>query len=212
VSINNALQYIPPDIREYEGIVETVDVVQNELDILSLLQAEIGNKFTTYAAQEKVLRELGYGYIIDLLNATSTPIANVVPFLAMLRYYKGTKRGVELALAITGLSVNAGAGFLTEWWETTGMENTTYKVRLEYKAGGNVTPAIQAAFRTFSRQYVYPILDLGTIFNGETIPYLQAIGAAHTIYYGTATALQTPIFNIGVIGAAHTNISGAASG
>jgi hypothetical protein len=109
---------------------------------------------------ELVIRELGYGYILDiLLIPDNSSITRIYIYISLIHYLKGTRKGIELVFTLLDLNYS-----IEEWWETSNRDEdpalyskAPYTFKLSLKPRTSVEISI-SALRTFCQNYVYPLM------------------------------------------------------
>ena len=74
-------------------------------DKLALAYYDIINKFTdpedlTEESAKALIRELGYGYILDLLSTSESNIKKILFLLPLIHYLKDTRHGLEVVFSL----------------------------------------------------------------------------------------------------------------
>ena len=139
------------------------ELLQNLSDMIDYIQAEnweefsiLLNKYRDFysegEATEEVLKEFGYTYLVNLLEASNGSSADFRAFIHLLHFLKGSRDGMEFGFRLLNIEV-----LISEWWEQT-PEGTPDTYTLEM-TGGQVTQEVVDQVKIFSRQYVYPILE-----------------------------------------------------
>lgn len=101
---------------------------------------------------KEVIKEMGYQYIVDILELTATEIRKLRANINLIHFLKGGKEG--LTRVFDYLDVEATT---EEWWETDPQGTPdTFTMTL---TGGNISQEVVDAIKVFVRNYVYPILE-----------------------------------------------------
>lgn len=115
---NSVAEYLPEGIRDgdfWQTITPLIDKLISDVDPeIRRLSAKF-NSVTDY--DEEVLAglidEMGYGYIVDILELTEEHLHTLVNFLPLIHYLKGSRAGLELVFRLVGVDIT----YLKEWWE-----------------------------------------------------------------------------------------------
>lgn len=175
------------------AIATYVDVKNKYKDFLSL-----DNEIV-----QKIISEQGYDYIVEVLNLLklSTIDSKIfLGYLGIVHFFKGHRRGLELVFSILKHD-----HVLTEWWEkspqgTPDTYDLTVNVDMAVHEFDDID-AIEEGIRTFTEQYVYPVLDeyvikptlkvqsplyVGAVFlSGEEVTIFPPIEATVTVQSAT---------------------------
>lgn len=150
-----------------EKIIPLLDYVltNNFEESSKLSQAfyEIINKYTNTAdlpteSLKELIRESGYGYLIDLLTNDDTSLKVLVYLLVLVHQLKGSKEGIQIVLNLFQLNANPDDTVITQWFESTPVgEENTFTIDSQI----DISKASKDFFRhfnTFISNYVYPEL------------------------------------------------------
>lgn len=188
----NSAKYLPPELQKNEYYLKQCSLIDSLLSSNSeyfkyernQLQAAM-NKYKDYqnldeSTIHQIVKEFGFQYIIDVLDLPESKMKNVIAYLSLINMLKGTKNGLELVLTLLGLDFKA-----LEWWEDpiTLPERNTYALELVFTDMGFDAKFLED-FKTFSRQYVYPLLN-------KIVVYFKFNWAA--IYTGCAFDIRPTI-------------------
>lgn len=162
----NSAKYLPPKLQENEYYLKQCSLIDalltggspyftNERNRLQ----EALNKYKDYqnlsdSAVRQVIEEFGFEYIVNILELPESKMKNLIAYLSLINMLKGSKTGLELVLNLLGFDYE-----ILEWWEdpiALPVRNT-YALELVFEDMGFDSKFLED-FRSFSRQYVYPIL------------------------------------------------------
>lgn len=99
------------------------------------------------------VEEMGYGYILDFFQPDEKGAQKLVSFLVLIHFLKGSRKGLELALSIMGVSAT-----IKEWYESYPLREVNSFI-LEIDPDtlvNNNDPDTYRNFEKFLRSYVYP--------------------------------------------------------
>lgn len=132
-------------------------------DKLALAYFDIFNKYKnpedlTPEAIKALIRELGYGYILDLLATSDENLQRILFLLPLIHYLKDTKTGLEVVFSLLQSDDKPVKTKITAWHEANPvLEEDTFKVESDINLA-SVDPYFFDKFDTFIRKYVYPTL------------------------------------------------------
>ena len=162
----NSAKYLPPKLQENEYYLKQCSLIDSLLSDNSeyfvyermMLQESI-NKYKDYrnlrdSTLHQLVKEFGFQYIIDIFDLPESKLKNLIAYISLINMLKGSKQGLELVLTLLDLDHR-----LLEWWEDpiTLPERNTYALELTFVDRGFDSTFLEN-FKTFSRQYVYPLL------------------------------------------------------
>ena len=168
----NSAKYLPPEFQKNEYYLKVCSLIDSLLSDNSeyfiyermMLQESI-NKYKDYrnlrdSTLHQIVKEFGFQYIIDVLSLPESKLKNIIAYLSLINMLKGSKTGLELVLTLLGFEYK-----LLEWWEDPiELPNrNTYALELVFVDMGFDSKFL-SDFRTFSRQYVYPLLTNMTVY------------------------------------------------
>lgn len=169
----SSLKYLPPELQTndyYIKICSLIDALLSDnseyFDYERINLQESINKYKDYrnlrnSTIHQIVAEFGYQYIIDILELPESRLKNLIAYLSLINMLKGSKQGLELVLSLLGFEYE-----ITEWWENPIKlpDRNTYSIDLIFVDMGFDSKFL-TNFRTFSKQYVYPLLtDMVTYF------------------------------------------------
>ena len=100
-----------------------------------------------------LLNEFGYGYIENILTLSKGDLANILGFLSLISFYKGSREGYETVLRLLDIDYK-----ITEWWEFfPKQERNTFELDLFLRYYNLITYDQIDLLLDFTRNYVYPI-------------------------------------------------------
>ena len=168
-------KFIPEKIRNEELYVKLSDLINKviadyELELVDSLEKYKNNSTINIDVTKEIIREFGFGYIIDILNSTDEELRVIAAYTELIHLLKGHKSGLELVLNLLVLSFE-----IKEWWEHA-VDPTSppeWKVpdtfTLTFNANASqVRPETNDRLREFIKHYVYPVLvnlEIGFTFD-----------------------------------------------
>lgn len=147
-------------------------------DKLALAYFDIWNKYTspeemTSESIKSLIRELGYGYILDLLSTSEDNLEKILFLLPLIHYLKDTKKGLEVVFSLLQADDKPVNTKITVWHEANPvLEEDTFSVESDINLA-SVDANFFEKFDTFIRKYVYPSLT------GLKVSY--SVSGAHTL-------------------------------
>lgn len=147
-------------------------------DKLALAYFDIWNKYTspeemTSESIKSLIRELGYGYILDLLSTSEDNLEKILFLLPLIHYLKDTKKGLEVVFSLLQADDKPVKTKITVWHEANPvLEEDTFSVESDINLA-SVDANFFEKFDTFIRKYVYPSLT------GLKVSY--SVSGAHTL-------------------------------
>lgn len=147
-------------------------------DKLALAYYDIWNKYThpedmTVESIKSLIRELGYGYILDLLSTSNDSLERTLFLLPLIHYLKDTKVGLEIVLSLLQSDDKPVNTKVTVWHEANPvLEEDTFLIESDINLA-TVDSKFFEKFDTFIRKYVYPTLA------GLKVAY--SVSGAHTL-------------------------------
>lgn len=147
-------------------------------DKLALAYFDIWNKYTspedmTSESIKSLIRELGYGYILDLLSTSDDNLEKILFLLPLIHYLKDTKKGLEVVFSLLQADDKPVNTKITVWHEANPvLEEDTFSVESDINLA-SVDANFFEKFDTFIRKYVYPSLT------GLKVSY--SVSGAHTL-------------------------------
>lgn len=147
-------------------------------DKLALAYFDIWNKYTspeemTSESIKSLIRELGYGYILDLLFTSEDNLEKILFLLPLIHYLKDTKKGLEVVFSLLQADDKPVKTKITVWHEANPvLEEDTFSVESDINLA-SVDANFFEKFDTFIRKYVYPSLT------GLKVSY--SVSGAHTL-------------------------------
>jgi len=137
-----------------------------------------------------LIREMGYGYILDILELSPIEIVTFKTFLLSIHRLKGSRQGVDFILDLLDLRQ-----FVTivEWFdevEEVDRIPSTYRIEIDLTREDNrVNFQTAEKVRQFFRAYVYPLLrEYGVIINMIDQPLYTAVNfLPRQVVVGTTT-------------------------
>ena len=107
-------------------------------DKLALAYFDIWNKYTnpedmTPESIKALVRELGYGYILDLLATTDDNLSKILFLLPLIHYLKDSKLGLEVVFSLLQSNDKPVNTKVTVWHEANPvMDEDTFSVESDY--------------------------------------------------------------------------------
>ncbi len=147
-------------------------------DKLALAYFDILNKYTspeemTPESIKSLIRELGYGYILDLLSTSDSNLNNILFLLPLIHYLKDSKKGLEVVFSLLQSNDKPVNTKVTTWYESNPVqEEDTFSVESDIDLA-TVDANFFEKFDTFIRKYVYPTLT------GLKVSY--SVSGTHTL-------------------------------
>ena len=147
-------------------------------DKLALAYFDIWNKYTspeemTSESIKSLIRELGYGYILDLLFTSDDNLEKILFLLPLIHYLKDTKKGLEVVFSLLQADDKPVKTKITVWHEANPvLEEDTFSVESDINLA-SVDANFFEKFDIFIRKYVYPSLT------GLKVSY--SVSGAHTL-------------------------------
>ena len=131
------------------------------------------------------MEEFGYSYIVDILNLQEEQLRTFLGFLNYIHINKGTRRGLEFVFRILDMDC-----VITEWWEAIpNKDPLTYEINLLSFSPNNIRGfEVIDKILTFSRNYVYPIMEKLTV----EFKLDHAVVGAYGVFQSTADYVLHP--------------------
>lgn len=156
-----------------EKIIPLLDtylsVASPQADKLALAYYDIWNKYSkpeemTDESIKAFIKDLGYGYILKLMNNSSENIRALLLLLPVIAYLKESKLGLEIVLSL--LQHDTDNIKITEWWEhEIPAEEDTFDMDVDLDIQ-SLSNTFLADFDVFLKKYIHPTLrSLKTSYN-----------------------------------------------
>ena len=132
-------------------------------DKLALAYFDIINKYTspedmTPDSIRSLIRELGYGYILELLSTSDDNLSKILFLLPLIHYLKDTELGLEVVFSLLQSSDKPVNTKITVWHKANPvLEEDTFTVDSDINLA-TVDADFFEKFDKFIRKYVYPTL------------------------------------------------------
>ena len=132
-------------------------------DKLALAYYDIYNKYVnpedmTPESIKSLIREMGFGYILDLLSTSDENLSKILFLLPLIHYLKDTKVGLEVVFSLLQSSDKPVNTKINVWHEQNPVgEENTFTVTSDINLA-SVDSDFFNKFDTFIRKYVYPSL------------------------------------------------------
>lgn len=163
----NSAQYLPPAFRQNEYYVKICSLIDSlisenskyfayeEIQFMDGWNKYIDKDNVSLPSIREIIKEFGYQYILNILELPESRMKNLIAYLALINMLKGSKTGLELVLSLLGFDFK-----LLEWFEDPIAlpHKNTYALELTFRDMGFGKDFFKN-FRTFSREYVYPLLE-----------------------------------------------------
>jgi len=182
-----ARNYVPQNLRGTEFWEEMIEDIQHILNSEWCNTNDIQNKYYDLLALsgdsvQEVIKEMGYGYILDIVNIGATQLRALAGFIPLIHLLKGHRSGLELVLRLLGMTF-----LIIEWWEAQGnllVLGELYGLTNHpmYRTNINVsTPDFTGSgFGQPCTFYMKIYVDIDTMFT-DTIDYLEEF-VRHYVY------------------------------
>ena len=190
--------------------VELIDDIQNEMNKLDIPESEIINKYREFTNTQAIFEELGLSYMVELIQASGKSISLLRSFAHVIRFFKGTRFGLEFVLNILAMSTVIGTGKVVEWWENELLLKTvepnpalrrvpnTFQIVIELVAGGLPSASVKTAFEKFLPHYVLPSFSYNVVINGVSYAYTFSIGDVNKVISGTGASHTVVTLDAGI--------------
>jgi hypothetical protein len=147
-------------------------------DKLALAYYDIWNKYTspeelTPESIKALVKELGYGYILDLLSTSDDNLEKILFLLPLIHYLKDTELGLKVVFSLLQSNDKPVNTKVTVWHKANPVEEEdTFKVESDINLA-SVGEDFFDKFDKFIRKYVYPTLT------GLKVSY--SVSGTHTL-------------------------------
>ena len=131
----------------------------------------------TDSAKIEVIKELGFDYILDIIELTSEQLTQLIIFFNLIYSLKGKREGLELCLDILGLV------YTYTVWDETDPKGQQFTAELVIVGNEYEEPKVFKKIQNFVRSYMLPWIDviIETTVD-STIFYLFPMWGAMTRY------------------------------
>lgn len=167
VNFINSAKYLPPAFQQNEYYVKICSLIDSlisqnskyfayeEVQFMDAMNKYMDRENLSSPAVQQIIKEFGYQYILNILDLPESRMKNLIAYLALINMLKGSKTGLELVLSLLGFDFK-----LLEWFEDPIAlpRKNTYALELTFVDMGFGENFFRD-FRTFSREYVYPLLE-----------------------------------------------------
>ena len=160
---------------------------------LALAYYDIINKFMdpedlTEESAKALIRELGYGYILDLLSTSESNIKKILFLLPLIHYLKDTRQGLEVVFSLLQASDKPVNTKIHVWYEENPvLEEDTFTIDSDIDLA-TVNADFFEKFDRFIRKYVYPTLI------GLRVSY--SVSGTHTLLPVVSTSITATLKGI----------------
>lgn len=132
-------------------------------DKLALAYYDIYNKYVnpedmTSESIQALIREMGFGYILDLLSTSDDNLSKMLFLLPLIHYLKDTEEGLKIVFSLLQSSDKPVNTEISVWHKQNPVgEENTFTVKSDINLA-SVGSDFFDRFDTFIRKYVYPSL------------------------------------------------------
>ena len=143
---------------------------------LALAYYDLWNKYTKPEDMQddsirEYIKDLGYGYLLNLLNNSSKSLRELLMLLPIIAMLKDSRKGLELVFSL----FKAGESTISikEWWEGDELgDEDTFEIDCAIDIN-NISESFLQDFGVFIQKYVHPTLTcmktMYTISGGFTL-------------------------------------------
>ena len=143
---------------------------------LALAYYDLWNKYTKPEDMQddsirEYIKDLGYGYLLNLLNNSSKSLRELLMLLPIIAMLKDSRKGLELVFSL----FKAGESIISikEWWEGDELgDEDTFEIDCAIDIN-NISESFLQDFGVFIQKYVHPTLTcmktMYTISGGFTL-------------------------------------------
>jgi phage tail P2-like protein len=163
----NVYDFFPEDLQAEPLFDQVLYLLQNfviantELDQRDSVQKYIDFSKISTDLLPKIVSEMGYKYITDVLELNTSRLLQVMSMMALIHALKGTLTGLNFVLNLLGFT----GSIITEWWQKSPVgAPDTFDLVLDIDIQGLSSDALPR-FLTFLRNYVYPTLNSLTLIS-----------------------------------------------
>ena len=108
----------------------------------------------SYGAKVEVIKELGFGYLLDILTLTSEQLTQLLIFFNLIYILKGKREGLEICLNTMGLI------YTYESWEEMEPRGQKFTAKLTIVGNDYANPEIFKKIKNFIRSYMLPLVEI----------------------------------------------------
>lgn len=188
-------EYLPEGIKEQELYKEVVDLMdfvleKNEDEVRDILLKYKDQASITAAAQQSLINELGADYIGTIVNEIASGELDVASsYIIFILLLKGHRDGVELVLNLLFFDFE-----VIEHWEYDKDRSVGSRIlyigefKIDIDSFGLDQLALLSLIRklnVFFRNYVYPIVLINILVEGEYNGVFPSTGYAIKVLYDT---------------------------
>jgi len=198
----NTLNYLPKAQQSDAFWIKLCDILDYVITTYEETDYEkFKNKWNSLVVYDKeiselLINELGYGYVLNILNLTDEEEKILANYLNAIHYLKGHRQGLELIFTLLGIKY-----VIKEWWELPDGIPYTFVTEIEFDYSKLRDDTIDK-LRSFIRQYVYPTWIIYGIYESEYQMRMAGAGFVDQVkynyqmspVYGLARALYDAIY------------------
>lgn len=156
-----SIGFLPENLRQdslYVKFTEVLDyIVQNAaIEFEDIKYKNRDPNIINNRVIEEVIKELGFGYIVGIMDTLTNFEFNVlIEFVSLINLLKGSRQGLELVLKFLGFDT-----IISEWWEQD-PKGTPYTYNLTVIMNTSYVPNIYdtlAKIKIFAKEYIFPVI------------------------------------------------------
>lgn len=143
---------------------------------LALAYYDLWNKYTKPEDMQddsirEYIKDLGYGYLLNLLNNSSESLRELLMLLPIIAMLKDSRKGLELVFSL--FKADESTISIKEWWEGDELgDEDTFEIDCAIDIS-NISESFLQDFGVFIQKYVHPTLTcmktMYTISGGFTL-------------------------------------------
>ena len=143
---------------------------------LALAYYDLWNKYTKPEDMQddsirEYIKDLGYGYLLNLLNNSSKSLRELLMLLPIIAMLKDSRKGLELVFSL--FKADESTISIKEWWEGDELgDEDTFEIDCAIDIN-NISDSFLQDFGVFIQKYVHPTLTcmktMYTISGGFTL-------------------------------------------
>lgn len=208
LTLLDATSYLPKFLKSSPIMIEVMDclnvLISKETPIFSEIESAYNDTLyrakdyskLSYNAKVEVIRELGFGYLLDILTLTSEQLTQLLIFFNLIYILKGKREGLEICLNTMGLI------YTYESWEEMEPRGQRFTAKLNIVGNSYANPEIFKKIKNFIRSYMLPLVEITIELTIDAPPALAYPSAGLlerienlTLYSTTRDLLEVAVYD-----------------
>lgn len=183
----NAEEYLPDFLKDSDLIMSIVDclnvLISDDRPVFEQIFGAYNDMLyrtrnyskLTYEAKIKIVNELGFGYLLDILTLTSEQLSQLLIFFNLIYALKGKEEGLDICLRTLGMN------YTYKTWDEMSPKGQPFTASLNIIGNEYAASQVFRKIRTFIRSYMLPWIEITVELTIEAPPtYIYPSGGVLT--------------------------------